>query len=144
MKKFVLHHRVRWHETDAAGVVYFGSYLTYIEMAEVELYRSLGISLGVWMKKEGISLPRVEVFCQYKSPARYDDLLEIQAWAELKGKAIIIHGEIYREGENKLLARGYLKSLGVQRTEEGYGKAVEVPAALADYLRPYTVSTGNQ
>lgn len=140
MKKFIMRHRVRWHETDTAGVVYFGSYLTYLEMAEVELYRSLGTSQRDWMQTQGLGLPRVEVFCQYKSPARYDDALEIHTWSEVKGKTIIIHGEIYREGENKLLARGYLKSLCVPRAEGGYGKAMEVPAALVDYLRPYSAS----
>lgn len=140
MGRFAMSHRVRWNETDAAGVVYFTHYLTYLEMAEVEMFRSLGTSQQEWMKKEGISMPRVEAFCQYKAPARYDELLEIQTWAEIKGKAINIHGEIYRD--EKLLAKGYLKVLCVENRQGSYGKAVEVPPSLRDYLRPYLQVAG--
>ena len=34
--------RVRYAETDAAGVVYYGNYLTYFEVVRVELLRALG------------------------------------------------------------------------------------------------------
>ena len=34
---FVTQVRVRYAETDAEGVVYYGSYLTYFEVARVEL-----------------------------------------------------------------------------------------------------------
>jgi acyl-CoA thioester hydrolase len=36
--------RVRYGETDAMKYVYYGNYAEYLEVARVELFRSIGIS----------------------------------------------------------------------------------------------------
>ncbi len=137
MKKFIMPHRVRWDETDAAGVVYFVNYLTYIEMAEAEVFRSLGKSELEWMEEKDLGFPRVEVFCQYKSPIHYDEMIEVHSWVEVMGRVLLFQGEIYRQGDKKLLAKGHLKIMCVKRGAGGDGKSVEVPPDLLDYLKPF-------
>lgn len=137
MKKHKTEIRVRWNETDCAGVVYFGNYLSYIEAAEEELFRSLGKSEARWKEDYKIRLPRVEVKCQYKSPAYYDDLLEIRTWVELKGKALLFHGEIFRKGEERPLATGYLKCLCVDFRDGKFGSSRPLPQEMVEALRPY-------
>ena len=51
--------RVRYAETDAAGVVYHGNYLIYFEVARVELLRALGHPITA-IEAQGVLLPVVE------------------------------------------------------------------------------------
>lgn len=139
LKRFVHEHRVGWHETDLAQVVYFANYLTYLEMAELELFRSLGKGEMDWMEEFKMRLPRVEAFCQYKHPARFDDLLEIELAVEVDGKALIFHGDIYRKEDRKLLARGYIKALCTEWDGKRWVKGRELPQDLIDFLKPYTI-----
>jgi len=65
--------RVRWGEVDAQGVVFNANYLIYADVAGTEYYRHLGILAGTI---EDLSQTYVvDAHLQFKSPARYDDLL---------------------------------------------------------------------
>ena len=43
--KFHASLRVRWMESDAQGIVYFGAYMDYLEVAWSEYFRNLGVSI---------------------------------------------------------------------------------------------------
>lgn len=65
--------RVRWGEVDAQGVVFNANYLIYADVAGTEYYRTLGILADT---VEDLSQTYVvDAHLQFKSPARYDDLL---------------------------------------------------------------------
>ena len=68
--------RVRYGETDPMKYVYYGNYAEYLEVARVELFRSIGISYDE-IEKKGICLPLSEYHIKYIKPAKYDDLLQI-------------------------------------------------------------------
>ena len=68
--------RVRYGETDPMKYVYYGNYAEYLEVARVELFRSIGISYDE-IEKKGIWLPVSENHIKYIKPAKYDDLLQI-------------------------------------------------------------------
>ena len=68
--------RVRYSETDPMKYVYYGNYAEYLEVARVELFRSIGISYNE-IEKKGIWLPVSEYHIKYIKPAKYDDLLQI-------------------------------------------------------------------
>ena len=75
--------RVRYSETDKMGYVYYGNYASYLEVARVELIRSLGLSYKK-MEDEGVMLPIAEYKNKYLRPAYYDDLLTIKTWIREK------------------------------------------------------------
>lgn len=75
--KFIYPIRTRYAETDQMGVVYYGNYPQYLEVARVEWLRSLGISYKL-MEEKGILLPVVSLKIDYKKPALYDDLLSVE------------------------------------------------------------------
>ena len=68
--------RVRYGETDPMKYVYYGNYAEYLEVARVELFRSIGISYNE-IEKKGLWLPVSEYHIKYIKPAKYDDLLQI-------------------------------------------------------------------
>jgi acyl-CoA thioester hydrolase len=76
---FVTQVRVRYADTDAEGVVYYGTYLTYFEVARVELLRHLGCPIGL-ARERGLVFPAVQADLRYHRPGRVDDLLDLRLW----------------------------------------------------------------
>ena len=112
-RKIVTEYRVPYADTDQMGVVYYGNYMALFERARNELMRSCGYTYKQ-CEAEGFMLPVVHAEADYKSPAKYDDLLVISAWVQLqKGVRIEIACEVRRKGEEQLLVKGYTRHVFV-------------------------------
>ena len=100
--------RVRYAETDQMGVVYYGNYATYFEVARVEALRAIGMSYRE-MEEEGAMLPVLEQYMKYIRPAKYDDLLTIKTYLkEMPAARIKFEYEVFNE-EGTLLTLGSTK-----------------------------------
>jgi acyl-CoA thioester hydrolase len=75
--------RVRYAETDKMGYAYYANYLAWFEVGRCEWLRSLGFTYRDMEDQDGAMLPVIEAHCEYRSPARYDDEIEIRARGEL-------------------------------------------------------------
>jgi acyl-CoA thioester hydrolase len=105
--KFTTSLRVRYAETDQMGVAYHGNYFAWFEVGRVELLRSLGLTYAA-LEAQGCILPVVQVSCQYRRPARYDDLLEVATRLKaMRGPIVIFTYELYHGEE--LLAEAETK-----------------------------------
>jgi len=69
--------RVRYSETDQMGVVYYGNYSAFYEVARSELIRDLGMSYKE-VEERGYKLPVYKMNIKYFHSASYDDLLTIK------------------------------------------------------------------
>ncbi|MGD0038284.1 MAG: thioesterase family protein [Bacteroidota bacterium] len=99
--------RVRYADTDQMKVVYHGKYLEYFEVGRAALIRSLGLPYSE-LETRGIHLPVIEAFAKYRKPARYDDLLSIEAIvSELPKATLKIDYQVFRNHEEEPLAEGY-------------------------------------
>lgn len=76
MQKSSIDIRVRYGETDQMGIVYYGNYPSYFEVARTEWLRNLGVTYK-GMEKNGIKLPVISLNIQYIKPAEYDDVLTV-------------------------------------------------------------------
>jgi acyl-CoA thioester hydrolase len=65
--------RVGFSDTDAQGIVYYGRYLPYFDLARVEYHRHLGL---LRIDDEHELVMRASTV-EYFAPARFDDLLEV-------------------------------------------------------------------
>jgi acyl-CoA thioester hydrolase len=72
--KFSAFTRVGFSDTDAQGIVYYGRYLSYFDLARVEYARHLGL-LDHEVGPEEFVMRASSVV--YEAPARFDDLLEV-------------------------------------------------------------------
>ena len=114
------------------GVMYFGAYIRFMEIAEAEFFRDLGFTydgithdLGVWMA-------RVHLEVDYRFPARLDD--EIVSWAEVKkvgGSSIHFTFPIKRADGKRLADTTLILSC----LQQDSLKPTRVPDVLADALR---------
>ena len=108
-KKYYSRVRAIFADTDAMQVVYHVNYIKWFEIGRNEMLRQSGYPYTE-MVDDGIWMPVVEVGCEYKSPAIYDDLIEISAWIEyVKGAVVMIGYECRNEETGKLYVKGLTK-----------------------------------
>jgi acyl-CoA thioester hydrolase len=116
--------RVRYAETDRMGLLHHANYLVYFEQGRTELLRSLGLTYKE-LEDQGFLLVLSKIEIQYRSPARYDDLLTLRTTVIRTTAVRIDHGyQLFRD--EKLLAEGTSTLACVDRE----GKLQELPAFL--------------
>jgi acyl-CoA thioester hydrolase len=126
--------RVAWADTDAAGVVHYSNYFRFFERTEEELYRHLGFTFEDAAQKN-LWFPRVEAFCQYKKPARFNDLLEVELTIEeLKEKSFKLGFKIFNKESSVLLAAGHVIVVAADKRS---GKATQIPEETVRKLKPF-------
>ncbi len=79
--KFYTELIVRYEETDAMSVVYYGKYFVFFEVARTEYLKNIGYNY-VNIERDGFYFVVAESNCKYFNPARYDDDLKIFAKIE--------------------------------------------------------------
>lgn len=124
MRRFTTRVRARYCETDAAGVIYYGSFMHYFEVGKMEMYRELGLPYRS-------DIPILETYCKYPAPAYFDDLLEIRTWFDdIRNKGFKIRSEIHRvenEHDRVLVGEGYTTHVYVNENRK--------PAPLPEHYR---------
>ncbi|NMA46715.1 MAG: acyl-CoA thioesterase [Lentisphaerae bacterium] len=100
-----LEYRVPYADTDQMGVVYYANYLVYFERSRNELMRAMGLTYKE-LEQRQLGLPVVSAHIDYKTPARYDDLLTIRAeLAWIRGVRLQVDCSVRRA--EQVLATGY-------------------------------------
>ena len=99
--------RVRFVETDLMGVVHHANYFRWFEVGRVEYLRQAGILLNDMMA-DGIVFPIRDVDCRYLAPARFDDVLLIEAvLSEVSRAKMLFSYRVLRESDGELLVTGH-------------------------------------
>ena len=75
--RFHFRPRVRWSEGDPQGIVFNARYLEYLEIAQSEYYRNLGMLLYDEAQRTYFDTATVKITVEFKAPARVDELLDI-------------------------------------------------------------------
>ncbi len=103
--------RVRYSETDAMGFVHHANYLPYLEMARTELFRAQGGNYRL-MEERGYLLVVVKIEIDYKSPAKYDDVITVRVKLDRRSPAKLEHVyEVRRASQLLVKARTILACL---------------------------------
>jgi len=119
--KFSARTRVGFSDTDAQGIVYYGRYNPYFDLARVEYLRSIG---QLHREAEGDFVMRANDV-EYFAPARFDDELEIYARVSRIGRtSITFQFAAYKMPEDTLLVTAHQTLVYVDLEER---KALLVP-----------------
>ena len=115
--------RVRWSECDAQGIAWAGSYMEYLEIAQSEYYRNLGVRVYDDRQRTYFDNASVKVTLEYKTPLRVDDMVDIYSRVTRIGSTSVVQEtEIYLQGSDDLVHRAetvsvnYDSSTGTART----------------------------
>jgi len=125
---------VRWSDVDASGVIRWDTYARFVEMAETELFRAAGFPYATLWDRLDIWLPRVQFHFDYRSPARLDELLDIEMWVGHIGRSSIRLEFAVKKPGGELAAEGYLVIVSIDRKN---ARSVDVPKPLLDALEKY-------
>jgi acyl-CoA thioester hydrolase len=119
--KFSARTRVGFSDTDAQGIVYYGRYNPYFDLARVEYLRAIG---QLHRKSGGDFVMRANDV-EYFAPARFDDELEIYARVSRIGRtSITFQFAAYKMPEDTLLVTAHQTLVYVDFEER---KALLVP-----------------
>jgi acyl-CoA thioester hydrolase len=78
--------RTRFAETDAMAVVHHASYVLYMEEARVAFLSDAGHPYRV-MRADGVEFPVTGLWCGYRRPLQFDDLVEVAVRVGALGRA---------------------------------------------------------
>lgn len=119
-RPFVMSCRVRFRDTDAAGIMHFSAFFTYMEDAEHALLRSHGLS--VVEEREGwtMSWPRVSARCDFRGALRFEEVFDVEV-------------SVVRIGERSVTYRGRFMVGDELRAE---GEVVAVCCRVEPGARP--------
>ena len=125
---FSMERRVRFHETDAMGVVHHASYLLYLEDARVDLLRSLGRPYSTLRDVDRIEFAVIGLELSYRLPLQFDDVFRVHAGLrEVRRASFTVAYEVERDGQPALTGTSRHAAL-----EVGTHRPVRVPAWLAE------------
>src|ERR1700747_791773 len=136
---YVIQEYVRWSDVDFAGIIFYGSYVRFFEIAETELFRACGLAYARVFDRYDIFLPRKVVHSEFYWPARLDDRLRVAAYVGRVGtKSMTLNFDVLREGVPALRPGG---SLGVVCVDRTALKPRPLPEGLVSALAPHTLTT---
>ena len=133
---------VRWSDVDAAGILCYGAYVRFFEIAETELFRAAGLPYGKVFEELGFWLPRKALDFEFEAPALLDDRLEVAIWVERFGRTSLRFAfEIAKldgaGGRGIVTARGHVAMVAVDRT---HLRPLPLPERLVSGLSPFRSS----
>ncbi len=99
---------VRWSDVDYAGIIFYGAYVRFFEIAETELFRAAGIPYGEVFDRYDVWLPRVHLEADFSFPARLDDRLRVAAYVTRFGDSSLrINFDVVHAAAGRLAAAGH-------------------------------------
>jgi YbgC/YbaW family acyl-CoA thioester hydrolase len=125
--------RVEFADTDMAGIVHFANFFRYMESAEVEFLRSLGLSVKLDWEGLPLGFPRVSASCDYLKPARFEDLLDVAVGVHRIGSKSVTYAFEFSLG-GEVLARGKVSSCCCRVLDNHRLESMEIPASLRERL----------
>lgn len=128
--------RVEFRDTDAAGIAHFSAFFFYMESAEHELLRELGLSV-LWVDASvPISWPRVSASCDYSGAVRFEEILDIAVRvARLGEKSVTYEFEFTCAGRK--IAKGRTVAVCCRMPPGGQPESIPIPEPIVEKLRQY-------
>jgi acyl-CoA thioester hydrolase len=121
--------QIEFSDTDMAGIVHFARFFCYMEAAEHELLRSLGLSVYLDWEGQQLTFPRVSAQCDFLNPARFEDVLTILASVENVGRSSVTYGFKFFHGE-EAIALGQITTVCCRVLVDHCLESIEVPPSI--------------
>lgn len=119
---------MRFAETDAMGIVHHSRYLPYLEETRVEFLRQLNRPYDV-MRAEGLDFAVLEAFVRYRSPLRFDDVVQVHLRLGPISHTAFQIGYLLTRGDD---ARPVATAVTVHGAVTKAGRPTRLPAWMMD------------
>lgn len=127
-------------ECDSQGIVFNGSYLGYLEVAQAEYFRNLGIGPYKLARQGFFDAAMIKTVVEFKAPARVDNMLDLYLRiGQFGNTSFHINMEIYRDASDQLLTVAHAVNVGY---DAGKGTSRRVPDEIRELVSQFE-STGD-
>jgi YbgC/YbaW family acyl-CoA thioester hydrolase len=133
---FVISEYVRWGDIDLAGIICYGAYIRFYELAETEIFRAVGLPFRDMFERYDIWLPRKVMHTEFHSPALLDERLAVLTYFSRVGNtSLTINFDVMDADRGVLHATAYQVLVCVGRDKlVKRSLPPEVVAAIAPYV----------
>jgi acyl-CoA thioester hydrolase len=126
--------RARYAETDAMGVVHHAAYLPWLEVGRVDLLRAAGVPYTS-IEERGFLIVLSDIQVRYRSPARFDTLVTVEAQLILlKTRHLSFGYRVLLASTGTLCVEARTDHIVVSRTSM---RATQLPSDLLAVLSPW-------
>jgi acyl-CoA thioester hydrolase len=130
--KYAARTRVGFSDTDAQGIVYYGRYLPYFDLARVEYHRHLGLTLDMFDGNEPVMRA---LAVEYHAPAVFDDTIEVYVRLARIGRTSATYEfAAYREEDDVLMVTATQTLVLVDLVER---KPCPIPAVFVEAVQRF-------
>ena len=121
---------VRYYECDPLGHVNHAVYVHYFEVGRLQAMAAAGLPFASVLQ-QGYTVVASDIYVQYKAPAVFDDVLEVQSYiTRFRGARMTWQQELYRHASGALLALAEVNGAFTLAN----GRPVRVPPAMRTLL----------
>jgi YbgC/YbaW family acyl-CoA thioester hydrolase len=134
---FVISEYVRWGDIDLAGIICYGAYIRFYEIAETEIFRAVGLPFREMFETHDMWLPRKVMHTEFYVPARLDDRLKVITYFSHSGHtSLTINFDVMSADGATLHAAAYQVLVCVSRAT--FEKR-PLPEAVLQAIEPYVM-----
>jgi acyl-CoA thioester hydrolase len=131
--------RIEFFDTDMAGIVHFSRFFIYMEQAETEFLRSMGLSVSLVWEGQAIGFPRVSAKCDYISTVTFEDVMDIEVSIEKLGtKSITYQFNFSKDG--RPVAVGTTVACCCQKSADRKMEGIPIPESFKAKLEALMTS----
>ena len=126
--------RVRLSETDAVGIVFFGSYAAYMDVGRMDYLENLGLTRLGGPVRDLIPGAVVSHAAEFHAPARYNDAIEINVRiASVGHSSYTFHFLLANRRSAEVVASGQLTLVWLDRSF----RPMPMPADFRDTITSF-------
>lgn len=138
---FVAREYVRWGDVDPEGIIRYDAYTRFMEMAEGDFFRALGLSYSDVFERYRIGIPRRVMHLDFLSSPVLDEELEVRVYVSHVGTTSLkMNFDFYGAG-GVARAVGYLVIVCVDLHSGRQKRAW--PPELLQLMEPYRMGTAD-
>jgi len=124
----------RFADTDANAHVYFGTYLTYFDMALFEYFKAVGCPFN-WFTENGMNIYYAEAHTRFKASAIFGDTLHVHATVSSFGNTSFTSiFSIFEKTTDRFLNAGHIVSVVIDNKTE---KPIPIPRKFKDAVKQF-------
>jgi len=136
MPSFKTKRSVEFAQTDMAGFAHFSEFARWMESAEHELFRAVGLSVSMRINGRHVSWPRRSCSFEFFRPLRFEDVFDMSLSIREIGKSSVTWtAEFLHDGV--VCATGICTTVCCEIPEDGPVKTIPVPAEIREKLTSF-------
>ena len=135
-QNFQTSRRVEFRDTDMAGIAHFSVFFQWMEEAEHEFLRHVGLSVLVEDAEGAITWPRVAARCDFQSSIRFEETVQIDVRITRLGTKGVTYA-FRLAGPRGALGAGEMSSVCCRVLPGGTLRSIPIPAWIREKLAPH-------